>query len=289
MKILQNLDRSKVLGSALLISLFLVGFINHGFSKAASGCPGSRPTAITGTVVGYGGTYNNWTVDVLVGIDLLNGSNQKVNPDGSILNSGAYSATDAVNPNLVPPGASSGPDRTFGANNSSGVLCVSSSVKTAWFELYPKDQHGVTDKRFFGGANDQRMPITANSTNTFGLRLPTANSSGGNTGDINGYVKYNNHSISSSNLRFRVFPTDPGTACGVQGFSAGADTVGISSSMGATYYLVKNLAGGQCNAARQDYKITTTCINSACGSSSKSITVIVRVANGTRPRVDFNF
>ncbi len=256
----------------------------------APGCSSGRPTAITGTVTGYGGDYHSWSVNVLVGMDLSNSAGQKLKPDGSSISGGTYSYTDAVNPNLAPPGAPSGQDRTFGASlaDGNGVLCVASSITKAWFELYPKNTSGVTQKTYFGGANDQQMPVKPGTTNTYGLRLPTAHDHGGNTGDVNGYVSYQQHSVNPSNLKFRAFPYQGGTACGVQGFSAGADSVGVSSGAGATYYLIKNLAGGQCGASTQPYKISVSC-TSVCGASSRTITYIVEVANGARPRKDFKF
>lgn len=249
----------------------------------APGCTSSKPTAITGTVRGYWGDYNNWSVNVLVGIDLLDASNNKVEVNG--INDG-YSYVDKVNPDLAPPGSSSVLDQTVGKNGSTAVLCVPSKVKTAWFELYPKDEHGATDKTYFGGANDQKMTVKANTTNRYTLRLPTAFTSGGNTGDVNGYANDNGHAISPSNLQVRVFPVNVGSTCGVQGFSAAADYK--SSSSTSTYYKSLNIAAGQCGAASQKYKVIATC-KSQCGTSSKSITKYINVVEGKRPRVDFSF
>lgn len=252
---------------------------------AAPGCSASRPTAITGSVYGFAGDYNNWSVNVLIGMDLLNSSGQKVSPSGAKTGSG-YSYVDTVNPHLAPPGSSSGFKEV--GTTGGGVLCVASNVKTAWFELYPKNQSGQTDKTYFGGANYQRAAVQPGATNTFHLRLPTSHAHGGNTGDINGYITYHSHSVNPSDLKFEVFPTVPASSCGVHGFSAGADVIGVSASRDATYYLVKNMAGGQCNASTQTYKVTVNCLNGACGSE-KSKTQAVKVGNGSRPNLSFGF
>lgn len=257
------------------------------FGAVAPGCSTSRPTAITGTIKGYSGIYNNWSVNVMVGIDLLNSSNQKVDLNGNVTSSG-YSYTDHVNPSLAPPGSASVLDQTFGAklSDGNGVLCVSSKVKTAWFELYPKDQAGITDKTYFGGANDQNMVVKPGVTNTYALRLPSSDANGGNTGDVNGYASRNGQALNPSNLSFRIFPVNVGAACGVQGFSAGANTIGAGTTK--NYYKIIHIVGGQCGVKTQQYKIIASCKNQ-CGVSNKTITKYVYVADGSRPRIDFSF
>lgn len=285
-----KIKKAKLFTYAVVL-LVLIGIVSWYLPSqravaAAPGCSSSRPTAITGSVVAYGGSYNNWSVNVLVGMDLHNAKGQKVNPAGGVI-AGGYSATDAVNPTLAPPGAASGHDRTFGANASTGVLCVSSSVTRAYFEVYPKTTGGITQKTYYGGANDQNMVVKPGATNRYSLRIPTSRTYSGNTGNINGYVNYRGKGISAGNLRFRVFPTSFGTACGVQGFSAGADYVGTPTSKN-TFYRISNIAGGQCGAAHQTYNMTVSCINNACGGN-KSKMISVRVANGKTPRVDVGF
>ncbi len=285
-----------LLNLSILISIAIsLGSIYHKqgvvYAAVAPGCSASRPTAITGSITAYGGDYHSWTVNVLIGIDLHNSSGAKVKPDGSTLSGSPYSYVEKVNVSLAPPGLPSGGERTYGANQAdgNGVLCVASSVKEAWFELYPKDEDGHTVKTYYGGANDQRMPLASGTTNKINLRLPVSHAYNGNTGDINGFVKYAGNPINPGNLKFRVFPTTPGTSCGVQGFSAGADKNVINNDFHANYYLIKNIAGGQCGASTQTYKLIVSCINSACGSGTKSITRDVKVGNGARPRVDIRF
>jgi hypothetical protein len=255
----------------------------------APGCTASQPTAIGGTIYGYGGSYNNWSVNVVIGMDFHNSSNQKVWPNGSINNKPDYSSVDTVNPTLEQPGAPSGFDRTFGQQGSTQKLCVSSKIVTAFFEIYPKNTHGITDKTYFGQAADQWLAVRPGATNTFTLRIPTGHDHGGNTGDVNGYVTYRGHKVDPSKLTFRAWPNDHGSACGVQGFSGRADTVNYSSSRDATYYNIRFLAGGQCYATSQSYSVHVYC-DLVCGSAVARKTVSpVRVANGARPRVDFAF
>lgn len=259
-------------------------------AAVAPGCTTSRPTSIGGSIYGYGGSYNNWSVNALVGMDLTNSSNQKVDIDGRVITTATYSYVDGVNPTLAQPGAPSGYDRTFGENGSTKALCVSSKVVNAFFEVYPKDPGGKTNKTYYGEAADQWDPVTPGATNSFVLRLPTGHDYGGNTGDVNGYVTYQGHKVDPARLTFRAWPNDHGTACGVQGFTASADSVGYSGSLDATYYDIRFLAGGQCYAASQSYRVYVYCA-AVCGSTG-SVTreaTPVWVANGARPRVDFAF
>jgi hypothetical protein len=285
---MKNFNRLVGLFSSLFLATYFL--IPSPAIAAGVGCGGSRPTSITGTITGYGGSFDNWTVNVLVGMDLHDGNGKKVKPDGSAAGSG-YSYTDAVSPNLTPPGQASGGDRSIGVTNGTAPLCVASNVRTVWFETYPKDQSrsGITDRRYYGQSNDQRMPVSVGGTNRYSLRIPTNHANGGNTGDVNGYIKHNGTSIPAPNLSFRVFAAVAGTSCGVQGFASSADNVGTSTGQHATYYLIKSLAGGQCGAARQDYKMTVTCTHSACGPSSVSKTVVIRIPDGARPRYDLTF
>jgi len=259
-------------------------------ATVAPGCTASRPTAIGGAIYGYGGSYNSWSVDALVGMDFANSSGQKVDIDGNVITAAGYSYVDNVNPTLGQPGAPSGYDRTFGTNGSAGNLCVSSSIVTAFFEVYPKDTTGRTDKTYYGEAADQWDAVTPGGTNAFTLRIPTGHDYGGNTGDVNGYVTYQGHKVDPSKLTFRAWPNDHGSACGVQGFSASADAVGYSGSLDATYYDIRFLAGGQCGAASQSYRVYVYCAE-VCGSVGSVIkeATPVWVADGARPRVDFAF
>jgi hypothetical protein len=144
----------------------------------APGCTAEKPTSIGGTIYGYGGDYNNWSVSVVIGMDLHNSSNQKVWPNGSLNKEAKYSAEDRVNKTLAQPGAPSGYDRTFGEQGSTRRLCVSSKIVTAFFEVYPKTG-ADTDKTYFGEAADQWHIVRPGATNTFTLRIPTGHDHGG--------------------------------------------------------------------------------------------------------------
>ncbi|HEX8003321.1 MAG TPA: hypothetical protein VF519_11570 [Mycobacteriales bacterium] len=263
----------------------------------APGCTTTHPTAIGGDIYGYGGSYNNWSVQVQVGMDLVNSAGQKVDIDGNLTS--GYSYSDWVNPGLGQPGASSGYERTWGESGTNDYLCVASNVVQAFFEVYPKNGSAssqYTDRTYYGMANDYFDPITPGATNTYNLRIPTGHVYGqtywgGNTGDLNGYVTYGGHKVDPQKLTFRVRPDDgvKGTDCGVQGGAIGADAVGYSSSLDATYYDITFLAGGQCGATYQEYKLYVYC-DDVCGATQVSRLIHdVQISNGSRPRVDVAF
>lgn len=283
-------ERARRAVQLLLLAIGLTGVLtalSAGTAFAvAPGCTSTRPTAIGGALYGYPDDYS---LDALVGMDLANSSNQKVDIDGNVITVASYSYVDRVNPTLPASGQPSGGDRTWGQNGTTGYLCVSAAVVTGFFEVYPKDPDGTTDKVRYGEAADQWDPISPGAVNTYDLRLPLRHDLGGNTGDINGYITYGGHRVDPSAIVMRVWPNDQGTACGVQGFSTSADSVGYSGSLDATYYLIRALAGGQCWADSQSYRVYAYCYT-VCGASRRTIEhTPVYVANGARPRVDFAF
>lgn len=268
-------------------------------AHAAPGCYAGRPTALTGAIYGYGGSYNNWSVQVLIGIDLSNAQGKKVRPDGTLMvdsngnNLPIYSHIDYVNPDLGQPGAPSGFDRTWGENGTTSPLCVSSVVTEVFLEVAPKDNSSgswVTDKTYYGYAVDQHQPVVAEATNTFNLRIPTGDPYGGNTGDINGYITYQGHKVNPDYIDpIRVWPKQLGSACGVQGGSQGADDLGYSGSLDATYYNIRFLAAGQCGGANQAYRLQVTCVTVCGGTKITKTFDPVYVVDGARPRIDVAF
>ncbi|HEX5798194.1 MAG TPA: hypothetical protein VFX79_02460 [Candidatus Saccharimonadales bacterium] len=279
-----NITKTKILitGTIFIFTASLLVAVNNSTGKVtaiASGCSSSRPTAIRGSIKAYGGDYNNWSTKAFIGIDLLNSNKKKVGPAGNRKTTSGYSHTITVNPSLSQPGSATVLDQTYG-------LCVSSKVKTAWIEVYPKDENGATNYTYLGGAADHNRKVKAGVINNFPMRLPTSFTYNGNTGDVNGYVRYKNKAINPSNLKFRAFPYLAGSACGVQGFSASASK--LTSGGSKNYYKIINLAAGQCGSAKQRYRITATCTNK-CGASKRTILKYVYVAKGARPRVDFKF
>lgn len=188
-------------------------------ADAIAGCPSSRPTAIQGSIVAFGGQFDRWSVNALVGVDLRNANGQKLNVDGSIRPQSTYSATDRINPSLPAPGAPLGYERTWGSGNDTGPLCVSTRVRSAFIEVYPKNTNGNTDSDHFGLASAHGMAIAPNQVNDIGLRLPTSYTYGGNTGDYNGFITYRGQAIPTGDLNIRTWPTDSGSACGVQGLA----------------------------------------------------------------------
>lgn len=285
--------RALTIGS--LAAAVAVGLPAPAAHAYAPGCNATYPTAIGGPIYGYGGTYNNWSVRVQVGIDLANSAGQKVDVDGTVITdpTRGYSAIDWVNPTLTQPGAASGYERQWGKDASNDYLCVSSKVVTAFFEIYPKSTNPangqyVTDKTYYGMSIEQHNPVTAGATNTYTLRIPTADAYGGNTGDLNGYITYQGQRVDPASLTFRVWPNQTGPTCGVQGGAFSADELAYSQSLNATYYNVKHLAGGQCGAASQSYDLEVRCAN-VCGGTLVKRYVTVSIADGTRPRVDVAF
>ena len=263
----------------------------------------NRPTAIGGPIYGFGGNYNNWSIQAQVGMDLSGDDLKKRTVSGGYLtttndatgsNLATYSHSDYVNRGLGQPGAASGYERTWGLEGSTGYLCVHSSITKAFFEIYPKinDANGdqITDKRYYGQSVEQHYTITPGATNTITLRLPTGDPYGGNTGDLNGYITYQGHRVDPAALTsFRVWPNDIGPTCGVQGGAFSASTVAYSNSLDATYYNITYLAGGQCGATSQSYDLTVKCVN-VCGAASVTKAVRgINIADGTRPRVDIAF
>jgi len=293
-------------GAVILMTSTIVTAVStsDAYADVAPGCTASQPTAIGGPIYGYGGDYDGWTVHVQVGIDLTNAAGIKINPDGSPVQNPTqgYSYNDYVNPDLAQPGQATGGDRTWGHRYNTDYLCVSADAVEAFMEVYPKDPGDTqpTDKTYFGEAADQHRALTIGATNTFLLRIPTQAAYNGNTGAINGYVTYNGHQIKpppdhvlEEIIKPKVWPNDPGSACGVQGFSAGpvppVDDVSPSSTMDADYYVVGGLAGGQCGASTQSYRMIVHCL-SVCGMPDNVVSVSsINVGNGTRPRVDISF
>jgi hypothetical protein len=218
----------------------------------------------------------------------MNEARQRITLDGKVLD-GAYSATDTVNSRLPATGTDVG-DRTWGANGSQGLLCVTSLAVYVFVEVYPKNEDGVTTKTRYGAANDQYRPLQPGRTNIFDMRLPVLHDFGGNTGDLNGYLTYNGHRIDLATITVRVWPNDHGAACGVQGFSANYDQIAYSTSRDATYYLVRGLAGGQCGASTQSYRVYFYC-KDFCGQSGirSSGPINVNIGNGTRPALNYAF
>lgn len=261
----------------------------------AAGCTASHPTAIGGDIYGYGGTWNNYSVQVQVGMDLFAGS-QKVDIDGNATGA-LYSYSDWVNNGLGQPGAASGYERTWGEQDSDLYLCIAGNITQASFEVYPKvgaTGSQVTDKTYYGEVNDYFNTVTSGATNTYDLRIPTGHVIGetywgGNTGDINGYATYNGHAIPPSSLVFRVRPNSGGSACGVQGGAMGVDDTGVNNALDATYYDITFLAGGQCGASSQSYKMYVYC-NTYCGATQvMKFFSPINIANGARPRIDVSF
>lgn len=259
-----------------------------------SDCKAPRDSWVGGAVVGSDGRALN----VLIGADMRDMANDaKVDldgvpcewPDGGRRGSccGGYSWCFNPNTNIPASGSTdAGASRKWGR-------CFGGNVKSIWFELYPKNPLGKTEKSRYGSAVHHNQPVVKHGTTDVPMRLPLTYEAGnGNTGTIHGYVTCNGHAIAdlpdggSGITRVRAWSREAGTDCGIQGFSASADAKGKSASLDATYYRVSYLAGGQCNAPSQAY---TVFIDAMCGGSKQTLQKIVSVSKGTAPRVDFAF
>jgi hypothetical protein len=256
--------RKVALSWVIATNMAVLGFTAAAAPAAAAGtvapgCTSDRPTSIGGAIYGYGGQFNNWTINAMVGIDLTDANGVKVNPDGSRYTGKSYPALDYVNPNLAQPGEASGGERTWGRSGGDGPLCLSSNVKTVWLETYPKSTDGTTDKTYFGGDQFHGWSVTPGAANSYSLRLPTNDAHGGNTGGVNGYITQGGHKVNvgttagTKKVTIRAWSNQG--SCGVFGFSAAADAFGPSGSLDADYYRMDNLAGGQCGAASEAYRL----------------------------------
>ena len=295
---LKKLGGRAALVLALTTSVAVAAPLPSASAAVAPGCTASRPTAMTGQLHGYGGTYDGYLVNAQVRLDLKNAAKQKVNIDGDVT-AASYSYSDHVNPTLAEPGATSGYDRNWGAQGSGVVLCVAASIVEAYIEVYPQDLDapgGTTSKRFYGEAAAQYLPITAGVTNTYNLRIPTAHKYGGNAGEVTGIVTYNGQAVTpyhsdangtqQENIRFRAWSNDHGTECGVHGFSADADVRNADGT-----YKITELAGGQCGAVHQNYRIYAYCEYApACGTKGRTLQdTSVNVGSGEDVVVNFRF
>ena len=252
----------------------------------APGCDSNHPTFIGGPIYGY---PDGRTLNALIGLDLVDSSNRKVDLNGVPCAAGGscpsgYSAVEHINPDLPPEGSTDTTlDRAWGR-------CASSKITTGFFEIYPKNESGVTTKTRYGAAAHYRQPIIAGTAYNILLRLPvTFEAAGGNTGMVNGYITYNGHKVPPENItRGRAFTLASGPECGIEGFSASADVKTYSASLDATYYRVAYLAGGRCGADSQRYELQIDC-SSFCGQAKRTIERQIDISQGSGVRVDIPF
>jgi hypothetical protein len=186
-------------------------------------------------------------VNELIGISYVDGSGSAL--DGYVEQGatsgacGGYSACHAVNPTLPASGST-----TEGVTSLS--YCVAANVAGVWIEEYPRDPQGVTDESRYGEAdyNEPRNAFDGSGVATLDGRLPMRYDQGGNTGFLRGNVTCDGAPVVPT--RLNAWSNDGGTACGIQGFSAG----GLVSPTGYNY-MFQYLAGGQCYAPSQYYQV----------------------------------
>jgi hypothetical protein len=279
-------------GVALAAPLTLAGPAG----ATGNGCPSARPTRVGGPIYGY---PDNRTVHAFIGIELFkqvrdaqgNLHDVSVKPDGTVFGSGkpgdrahGYAAYDTVNRGTAATGQPSGGERTWGADQSTAPLCVAAGIYKTSIEVYPRNASEHTDKSRYGAASHYNQPLKSGGTNTVLLRLPLRRdvSTSGITGYVNGYVTYRGGVVDPAKLRFRAFALGQGPQCGIEGFSASADRVAVSSTGTKTYYRLDALAGARCDTATQRYSIHAEC---TCRSGFLAKYVDI----GTNSKIGLNF
>jgi hypothetical protein len=282
----------------ITIPIILLGigvFQGSASAKIAPGCTPDKPTFIGGTFVGY---PDNRALDGHIGVSVgykdSTGKFHDVIEDGSpIPNPGNYSYVEHMNSTLPATGSDVG-IRNWGR-------CVAPNVTTFYFEGYPKDppdlndpKHNTietqkTDKIRYGTSAYYNGTVTAGQTLNVLLRLPvTYEAGGGNTGGIQGYITYHGQYVPKENITsVRAFPGS-GVTCGVEGYSAAADSLTTSTNPNRTYYKLNYLAGGQCGATVQYYSFQMTCIT-VCGVARKTFVKRIGITKGLIPRFDVAF
>jgi hypothetical protein len=247
-------------------------------------CTGERPTWIGGTIFGY---PDNRSLNALIGVDHKDGTGAKIDeygvPCGTAKCCGGYAWCFHVNPSLPAEGS---PDATL---EQKWGKCVTSKVTEAFIELYPKDPAGKTSLARYGEAAHHYQPITPGKPNDIVLRLPLAyeiDEKQGNTGNIDGYVTCAGKPVAPTDVtRVRAWSEDPGPDCGVQGFSASAHVLETDAA-GKTYYRIDYLAGGQCNAAFQHYRLY---MDVNCGGQKLTQKKYADIVKGKTLHVDWAF
>ncbi|MCA9581143.1 MAG: hypothetical protein KC416_05070 [Myxococcales bacterium] len=257
-------------------------------AQSPEDCTGAQPSWIGGYIRGS----DDRAINAIVGLDFQNASKVRVDPSGKACGTSGvkccagYSACVRTNPSIDPEGLPPSADRP--ELETRWGVCVSSLVKDVFIEIYPKNQEGITTHVRYGSAMHHYQPIPAGAETTVNLRLPmTFEADGGNTGSVHGYVTCNGKAVAPEDItRVRAWSESKGPTCGIEGFSASADQKAKSKSMDATFYSLDYLAGGQCGAPDQLYRLY---MDVTCGGGKKTMKKFARVAKGTKPRVDWNF
>ncbi len=198
--------------------------------------PGTK--AVSGTITGEDGRALN----VLVGIDAVDSSGQKLAMDGSRAPALPYTTVLRLNPTLPPEGRPPMPSdaTTFSA-------CLPSSTHHGNIELYPKNQRGTTTQTRYGNA---MRPLPAPGPwPGLALKLPlvcAVHPQG--TGRVSGTVKA--AGVLAQPTRGPAWALGPNPQ-GIWGFAAGSRfTVGS--------YTTQELASGTNYDVRITYNAMTT-------------------------------
>jgi hypothetical protein len=294
-----------------LLGALLAPASAHADTPIAPGCTADQPTAIGGPIYGY---PDNRSLGALVAMDLMDAKGNKITPDDK-KPTGGYSYTDWVNAETLDGQGTTLPgfERDWGHDQGPGQLCISAAVKTAFFEVYPKtrevDYGGmivhnsaghsvhVTDTTRYGLATLQNLPVKVGQLNTWTLRLPLNNASYdqsgqlGNTGDISVDLSYQGLAVDPGDghqyLRINTWANSSSSTCGVHGFATNVDDSDFSSTPSALTFVQHYLAGGQCGAAAQLYKMVIDCYWQ-CGTTLVEIKTQVYVSKGKTSKITLN-
>lgn len=219
-------------------------------AAVAAGCTSARPTRIGGPVYGVDGR----SLNVLVGIDLVNADLKRVDADGRLINHVGYLYVEHLNRTIPAEGSTD----TRLTRRWTG-MCVSTKVARLYLEMYPKNPSGVTTKSRYGSAANHAHPITAGARNDILLRLPLARPLGGKVGWVRGDITVGGKPVPDlRKVVVRVFPRRPGHQCGIEGFSASADVLRTKADGTTTYYRADHIAGGRCGEPNQLYDVRVT-------------------------------
>jgi hypothetical protein len=285
----------RIITIVLAAAVAVVGAVQSpAHAVVAPGCTTAKPTFIGGTLVG---SPDGRALDAHVGVSVGNrdsaGKLRILTAEGTLNPTGAvdYSYIEKLNP-TVPATGTSDPeaDRTWGQ-------CVAANITEYHIEVYPKDPVDPdnptapqrTNKTRYGSTAHYTGAVSAGQNVQLAMRAPVNyQSGGGNTGGVQGYVTYQGRYVPREHIsRVRAFP-GPGSGCGIEGYSAAADSLLTLPSPDRTYYKLDYLVGGQCGATYQRYNLQVVCAV-YCGATSKMFSRSVYVTKGKWPRLDVAF
>jgi len=251
--------------------------------EAPESCGGDRSRWLGGDI--YGHEDEKRSLNALIGVRQVDESATAIDAAGVPCGEpasdccGDYSWCFRVNPGIEPTGSREpGLERRWGK-------CIADAVTQAFIDIAPMDPTDSISWARYGAAAHHDQPVGPEAVDVL-LRLPaTFEAAGGNTGGVHGSIRCDGAPAGAGQvIAVRALSDDPGPACGVQGWMDSATALGDAG--GDTYYAIDYLAGGQCNAASQTYRIT---MDVDCGGQTRTQEKVVEVTRGERQLVDWDF